>query len=345
MKNNSTSQTLYSPFHPKISHPTEKVNLYTPIKTRKIRIYSFLFGILGFLLSYYYGQYWVLGDQGSYISFYENVKIFNIQEGLRFYRSVLGASEPVYFFIVYMVSPYIDKLVFFSFMNFLLAYFTAVSILKLNVKKWILLLFILNFYLVVLYTGAERLKVAATFMIMGLNMKNNKLKILLLITAVLSHFQIALLIPAIFSNRIAEIIKNGIYIFLSKRIFLYVLILILFIGLFFLYKEAITRKIIGRVDQYMGWQNLIKPGLLYVLTIIIHRGNFLNISISFFPTIVLAYYVGDFRITILAYFISVYFLMQINRGVNMGVVIPAIYFFYRGVVFLESIKIFGYGQF
>src|SRR5690606_21955065 len=139
--------------------------------------------------------------------FYDYIGNYNIKDGLIFYKSALGASEPVYYFFVYFFSPFINKLLLFSLVNFILAFSMARIMIKIGVNKILLILFLFNFYLVVLYTGAERLKLAATFLMIGLNFTNKKVKFIFIILGVLSHFQVALLLPAIYSKEIRDSLK------------------------------------------------------------------------------------------------------------------------------------------
>src|SRR5690606_18835690 len=128
----------------------------------------------------------------------------------------------------------IEKIILFSLINSVLAFYLAKAMLGLRMAPILLLPVALNFYLLVLFFAAERLKTSLTFLMIGITLKGAKTQILFLVFAILSHFQSVFLIFARFSKLISNATKN----FLKGRFYRRSFGVVLLLGaaiLFFLY--------------------------------------------------------------------------------------------------------------
>lgn len=150
-----------------------------------------------FLISIYEG-----GDLIGYQSYFSNVKQRSILEGYLFYRSILGASEPVYYLLTWYISNLgVDYLVFKVAIASCLYIVLSTTLLRFSIPLPSILLFCsTNFYLLALYSELERLSVAMIFFLLALRSKSQgKLfwTTLFCGLALGSHLQITILLFAI----------------------------------------------------------------------------------------------------------------------------------------------------
>ena len=52
---------------------------------------------------------------------------------------------------------------------------------------------------------------------------------------------------------------------------------------------------------------------------------------------------GGERVNMFGYFVFMYFALQVNRGVNLGVILTTLYFSYQTYFFVENIILYGDG--
>lgn len=305
--------------------------------------YSFLLSIYAFVLSIVFSGYYVGGDQYHYTDFYDNVASFDILEAYRYYNSKLGASEVVYFLIVYLFSPYISKLILFSIINSILAFYLTRALLRLGMAPLLLFPIGLNFYLLVLFFAAERLKLSMTFLIIALSVANGRSSIIFTLLSVLSHFQAAFLIQTRFTKLFISLGQAIIRQSFSKVLGRASLVIISIVVFFVIFKDPIISKTTGYSDSFMSINNIIKPGLFCLLSILYTRNHKLTALVMQLPIVVGAYFLGDIRMTIFSFFIFIYFGVQYNRGLNIGVIGSLLYFASQGWDFLQNVLLYGEG--
>ena len=303
---------------------------------KKIFYLSLLFGLLSFLLSLYIFPYYTKGDQIYYINFYENIKDYNLFEGLIFYKLSLGTVEPVYYLLVYFFN-FINKSLLFSIINGILGFVLAKLLLIRKFHPFLLFCQLFNFYLLVLFFSAERLKLSLLFFSLALllNTKKTKSVVLFYVVSILSHSQtLILLITTFFSNYFVNLNNKVSKIKVGK--FKKITIFILFILVFFLLKNHILEKIIA-YSVNIGIGNILKPILFLILTLLLTNERSIKIITIFLPIIISSFILGGERIVIFSYFIFFYYAMLNKRGFNFGIIISTIYFVIKGVFFLINV--------
>lgn len=311
------------------------------------KFYALLFSFTCFGLSYYYGQFYINGDQGHYIEFYENLSNFSLVEGYFKYFNALGAREPVYYIIVFFFNSLIPKLLLFSIFNFFLSFFIALGLLRLGMHPVILLLLIPNFYLHVLFLAAERLKVSMTFLAVGLTFNVYKNQLVFIFLSILSHFQAILFFTSVFAKKISNIITP---IFKTSRIntksFLTILFtIILLSAVIYIYKDTLLDKAFDRNKEDGGIKSVFKPLIFFIFSLIYTKNKKFELALSFLPLIMLAFLIGEFRITIFCYFIFMFYGVQYRGGLNLGVILSSTYFLFKGIFFLKEVFDYGTGLF
>jgi hypothetical protein len=309
-------------------------------KNDKLAIISF--AVFAFFISYYFGLLYTKGDQLLYTRFYENVHNYTFLGGFLYYYLQIGAAEPFYYLFVFIFSLFIEKVFLFSCVNAIFAYFIAKNLLNIGLQPIILWVLSLNYYLMVLFLAAERLKLSLTLLAIAFYVKKRK-KILFAILAFLSHFQSVLLLFAFFAKQIDKTIKLLFQYKLLKKIWVFIPCLIGIGLVFFFFQSSILGKLAIYTGRYMDLNNIIKPLFFALLSLYYGYKRKMEVLIVNIPLIITAYFVGSMRITIFSYFVFMYYGVQYKRGVNIGVVITSLYFFVRGIIFLQAVAQYGTG--
>lgn len=301
----------------------------------RISFFTLLFGFLAFLFSYLLTPYFTEGDQILYHNFYMRMSESpNILIGFYDYHLMLGAQEPIYFSLVYLLSPLIEKDLLFSIINGLIGYMFAIWAMKNKVHKpLIFLVFFTNYYVYALFFELERLKVGLFILLLLAVIHGARYRISLILSS-FAHFQIGALLAASFplKESVSKINKKSLKIRLLKIIFLCVFIILLgyfadtIVGKIYYYSADITRD---RVFDFF------KPLAFTIMTILVApRWARKTVFLSGIAIIAISILVGANRIAIFAFFIFMYWALQKNRGFNPYLLITSIYFAYSGWFFL-----------
>lgn len=307
------------------------------LKIKKVgKLESIIFGGITFVISLYLFPFYISGDQEHYRLFYDNISNYSFFNGFIAYRSYLGANEPVYYFIVYVLNTFLDKDILFSLINAVFGFFLSYTLINLRVNKIIVFSTLFNFYFLVLLFSAERLKVSMMFFLIAVNQSSNFKQYFYLFLSILSHVQ-SLMVVYVFKfaqlkSEFKKIIKKG-------NIFGILLLIAVFLGLvgiLFYMRGYLTDKYIA-YENKSGIINILKPLLFCFLTISYCKKKWFDILILFIPLIILSILIGEERIVIFCYSIFMYYAIQKNKGINIGVLVTNIYFLYKGVEFILNI--------
>lgn len=305
-------------------------------------IHAYLFAVITFFLSVYIFPYYIEGDQLHYRLFYEEISNFSIGPGFIAYRNYLGASEPVYFFIVYFLNGIVEKDLLFSIINGFFAFFLAKNMLRLKISIPLLYCTLLNFYFVVLLFSAERLKLSLLFFLIAILYKNSLKQYSFIALTILSHFQSLILVYVEKFNelktQIVKYFKQGNVL----KIFLTIGAVCGFVVIIFVMRGYLQDKLLAYSDRG-GIQNVIKPIVFCVLAIYYSKERPTDVFLMYLPLIFSSIIVGEERIVIFCYAIFMYFAIQVKGGKNWGVLLTSIYFIYKGYEFLSNIMINGNG--
>lgn len=232
------------------------------LKFSVVRSKAVLLATIGFVFSYILSPYYYAGDQAFYRAFYFGVQNYNSwEEKYSYYKSILDAAEPAYLIIVNLVSPYIEKDLFFSVVNGLL--YGVVCLFFLKKKRGLIfcLLMLVNYYLVVLDFSAERLKLGVFFVVLALLFDGYKRYVLILI-ACLCQFQLIIVAAAVFlPNAVkykSHLSKKNIFSVILFAVVLMVVVSRLDYGMVF---DHLRGKSEVYSDQgWGGYMAVVKPG-------------------------------------------------------------------------------------
>jgi hypothetical protein len=320
------------------------------IKTKDLYRFLALLAVfcIFFTFSYYIAPYNSEGDQQHYNKFYDGISSYSYLEGLIFYRSALGSSEPVYYSMVWLLADLIEKNSMMSLLNALLGTLLFQWMFKHRVSMFVIAMQSMNFYLLVLFFAAERLKLAVLFLMISVYLLG-WLRYLFIGFSVLSHAQMVILIVArMFSTYTLELasILHG-YI-RRKTIILYFFGIAAFIAILVPIYPHILQKYNHysfRVSQVSVWYEIIKPIIFMLMTL--PYALKLNTGLeSFYMHVTLTIaimFVGNDRLVIISFFIFMYYALRVHRGLNLGVLVLSVYFGIKGIVFLNKIFLYGNG--
>ena len=310
----------------------------------KSKLFTFSVTIITIIFSYYFSLYYVRGDQIHYTSFYNDIRNIDIVTAFILYRGYLGASEPIYFIIVYLVSGFIEKNIFMSLINGVLMYYVSQLMTSQRISKFFIFTLIFNFYFIVLFLSAERLKFSILFFVLFVYyFQKKKTKILFLIFAILSHAQIVFLAISAYISKILKAVSN-IFINLKIKKSSYILpLLVLFLIILYFLKDHIISKIGSYTDAGFNIFDIVKPVIFMIFTFLIYKKNFQKIFFMFSPMIVGSYFFGESRIVIFTYFLFLFLSFRRSPKINFYIYLTSAYFIYKGVVFLKDVMLYGTG--
>ena len=310
-------------------------------KKLAISNYCAFYAVIVFLSSLFFLSLYLNGDQAYYIRFWNSGKLLDFIDLYNELKITLGSYEPTYFLIVFLVSPFISKLVFISLLNGMFAFLMLEKLIKGKVHVLILFILSLNFYLLVLYFSAERLKIAI---------------LILLISEKYSHR-----VPFYFLSTLAHV--STIYIIICKYI-------LIFSKNFKKFKLVIASKFneankilllsVVLISSYLSYAQINQKAIFYISYVsfsfyalvklialtflaVIYSKNKITPLILFVPLIIIFLLLGTERFTMFAFGIFMYFGLRFNRGLNVGVLATNVYLAIKGYFYLFSIYKYGNG--
>lgn len=306
------------------------------MRQRNIHIFPFVFAIATLIFSLFVLPYYVGGDQEHYRLFYADIADYSFLEGFLAYRNYLGASEPIYYLIIFIFNNLIEKDLLISIVNSLFAYYLARCLLRINVNVLVIFSLFFNFYFLVLLFSAERLKFSMMFFFMSLSAGSGFKQYTLLFLCVLSHMQSLMLV---YVQKVSQI-KNEFVNYFKRgsvfRVFFLVVVLMGFVFVLYSMRGYLGDKYTAYSEK-AGISNVIKPIIFCILSMYYCKRRSIEIIIMFIPLILASILVGEERIVIFCYGIFFYFAAQIKRGLNFGILITNIYFIYKGIEFVLNI--------
>lgn len=304
--------------------------------------------LLVFIYSLYVGPFAIGGDQTSYREIYKIIGELSFEDAMWIYFHSINSKEIVHFFFSFISSSNgIDKDVFIAISNGVLAYVSAAVLLQFNASKIIVVVIILtSFYFNVLYFSAERLKFGFIFLMLSILFRDRKVLFYILsLTSVFGHAQMVInYLAVLFSllmNQFKRILLAGkistnllVVIFIS-------LILVWLINSFSELGSHMTSKFEAYHKEF-EFYDIAKILGIMSLTVFYSKKSW-EAFFTFVPLVILVSFLGSDRILMIGYFIFLYYAIQVNRGLNLGVISTTIYFSLKSVGYLKGLIYFGNG--
>lgn len=199
-----------------------------------------IFCIFSIVLLSYYTE----GDQVHYWRFYEALSTAKAIEVMLLARAHVSSAEPISAYLLWLGATLgIGKNIFITLLNVILLLGILLLMRRHRVPWCVQLLIFSNFYVIMLMTGAERLKIAYIFLVYAA-LVPGKLGLSLALASPLAHLQSFILLAGLAASKASDTIRS---IFSRMRIAKRALFAIVVIApiagliLFFL-QEGIIRK-------------------------------------------------------------------------------------------------------
>lgn len=304
-----------------------------------------------FISSLLFAPFYFAGDQVFYGLTYESMQGLDLMEAYSAYPRYMSSKELVHFFVIFLTSGLeIEKNLVMAAINSLLAFFLMKLFEQWQVSLLVAsLICITNFYMLVLYFAAERLKFGVLFFIASaFYLRHKKTSLALSILAVISHIQLiipyaALLFSKFFSNL-------GLRSFLTFRLsYKHILASILVVAMAILIWTLLSYQILSKFEYYAQVQDEKNDPSGYLRTILLFGLTFLytkkrsEVVLKFIPLFIAVYFLGGDGVNLFAYAIFMSYALTYKHGLNFGVLITSIYFAYKSADFIMRIIETGQG--
>ncbi len=300
--------------------------------------------ILGPILYLLQSKY-IAGDQGAYWKFYETISDAPLNKVSYLGYYWLGAIEPIHLYVMWIGSILnIDKNLYVTIYNLLLVFGLFLFLQKNKVKILPQILIFGNFYISVLLFAAERLKFAYILIVYSQLVPVIWSNFFLLISP-LAHLQSTLILVLAYIGTLTEDLKKIITrLTLRKRFiregtfFAVLLSILIFFSL-----NTLIFKIGGYISLGLfSLSDFINFFGLFIVTFYLSKEKF-KFSLMYLPLIVPLILLGGFRINMVSFTISTFFIIKENKASNPIYLLILSYFFYKNFIFLDKIISTGSG--
>ena len=312
-------------------------------KYKAIRLLTCLFVFAGTILI---SPFYVLADQALYIRAYDVLRGQSFIEGFIVYSQIIGATEVVHYTITWIASNLdLEKNFVMALSNALLAYYSMLLLRKWGASIFVeCTIVVTNFYILLMYFGVERLKFGFLFLALSLLFVGQRKRFhFFCFMAVLAHFQVLLVYGSmLFKSFILAIIDfvKSFRISPKKLIYSFFLLAPLaFIASNILVKLQYYASDVADSKNIFDMVRII----LLMLMSLWYSKNKSETVLFFIPVILAVSVVGSDRVNMMGYFIFLYYGLQYNRGLNVGVIATNVYFAYKSYGFISDIIEYGDG--
>jgi len=293
-----------------------------------------------FGFSIYYMQFYIHGDQRAYRGFYESILNAPIAELPLLQQRHTGSAEPLYGILMWVGAQFTSKDIWISVFNAVLGLIVLRLLISRRVSLYIYPLIFSNFYLIVLFFGAERLKFAVIMALLFIA-SSGRWKYVFALLAPMFHFQIFLLAGALAGGQFSTLVRG---VFAGKLRLLSIVstfALAAGVGLTFLYFSDLIQDKASNYEG-AGLSGLWKTVIFFVVAIFFTNDRISTaLSFGILASAILA--VGEERVNLMSFFLAITASFSWNRGFNPITIMMLAYFSYTGVIFLDNIVKFGNG--
>jgi hypothetical protein len=287
-----------------------------------------------------------LGDQIHYIRLYENLKYITFFDVTIDSKKYINSIEPLSAYILWFGSyTGIEKNIYISILNLILLIGIFLLFKKHKCPWYLLILFFSNFYLIVLLTAAERLKISYIVLVYAA-LFYGKLSTLFTILSPLAHLQSIIILPSLFIIKNYKMIISFVTQFkVRKSNYLYFIIIIILVFFIFIFlKNLVIEKYLLYTikDGEYGFIALKNILLLIIIGLIITRYK-TKFFISFLPLIFATYVLGGTRVNMISVSLFIYLILIEGRIKHPLSILILLYFSIKSIPFIKNIFLNGNG--
>lgn len=285
------------------------------------------------------------GDQRGYRSMYEALADAEPLEVMVIANAYVAVSEPISAYVLWAGAILgIDKDFYIALLNVLLL--VGIFLLGKRYSVGVIPLFLLltNFYVIVLMTGAERLKIAYLLLIWAV-LWGGKKEIVLVGISPLAHLQNFILFPSLLLANAADSIKRLVLSARIKKRFIITtgIVLVCSAVIFAFLYEDISGKASSYLSQDINlFVEIVKLVVLSAIAFVATKDRW-RMALALIPMYPVIYLIGGQRANMIAVTLALFFLMK-ERVLNHPLVMALlIYFSLKSIPFVQKIFIYGNG--
>lgn len=304
-----------------------------------------LYFVLFFIYSYFLSFNYTMGDQEHYRLLYERLGDSKLDEILSISFSTVGSFEPITVFLIWVGAQLeINKDVYMSFWNAVLLLGLVVLARKYRMNLVFIILLSTNFYLIVLMTGAERLKFAMILLTYSfIYFDSSKARYGFIFLSPLAHFQSLIFI----SGYVSHVISNQILLFfvllkIKKIALIFLVFFLVFASIFFAFFGGLLFSKFYAYFDSRSLYSFLNILLLCVVVLFVGKNKF-SFFLMFSVVAVFVLLVGEERVNMIAFFLSLFFLMLEGRADHPLFLLIMLYFSIKSIPFVNNIILYGNG--
>ena len=311
------------------------------LKIKKKNFFLILLIPLFFVFSLILLKFYILGDQKVYIELFKNLKQVTFSEILfssseNFYVNNFEKLTVLILWIGAKIG--FDKNIYISLLNLFLLSGIYLLGCKYKLSWFFIFLILTNFYVIVLMTGAERLKIAYIMIIFS-TLLSRKISFFLVIFSPFAHLQSLLILFTIFTIQYYDKFSQ---FKISKKNFNYFLIgFIISIIVINFFQDLLLYKISAYI-QIGGFENIFKPIALFIVGMIV-TNNRKRMFLSIAPLVIASYFLADIRLNMIITSFLVYLLMIEEKLNHPLMIIILVYFSIKSIPFIKNAILTGNG--
>ncbi len=299
-----------------------------------------IFFTYAYLLIYPY----VEGDQYYYRLFYSALADAKFNEVMPIALEKVASVEPLSIYMLWIgAKTGLDKDIYISLLNVILLLGLFLFCRKNNVGPIPLFLLLTNYYIIVLMTGAERLKIAYIILFLATLYSTNKGRALTGISG-FAHLQNFLMFPSLllanYSTAIRRIFKAGKF---KIELFLVSVIMTVFaVFLFSIFNDAIIKKVFASIENSDSSIQILNLLILSFVAFFATRNRW-RMALILLPMYPAVSILGGQRVNMIAVTLVLYFLIK-ERALNHPFVLALLlYFSFKSITFIQNIILYGSG--
>ena len=306
--------------------------------------------VVGLWVAVFYGASmllltnYTLGDQVHYWRFYEALSTANAADVMLLAGRHVSSNEPLSAYVLWMGARLgVEKNTFITGLNIILLFGILLFIGRHKVPYYVYLLIFSNFYLIVLMTGAERLKISYIFLIYAALIPR-KLGLTLALASPLAHLQSLILLGGLGASALSRNVRS---LFSSMRMKKPTLASVVLAAATMVLSVLMLREgIVSKASIYMskggGLSELIPLSLLAGVSFLATKDR-LRMGLMLTAMMVAIYFLGGMRVNMIAFSLFIYFMTLEGRLHHPLVLALLTYLSLKSVFFVKNIFVYGHG--
>lgn len=272
------------------------------------------------------------GDQLHYHSFWHALANARASEVPFLQAFYTGSAEPLYGYTVWVASNAgWDKNTFISVCNAVLTVLLVLYLRRNHVPRTVVLLFLVNFYFLVLLTAAERLKFSMV-LLLAFGLTTSRWRYIWAATALTAHFQTFIFYAALLGGKVLAALraKNTAHSIAG------LVVVGTFLGLVAYYFSAEISEKTARYVDLEGPQTFVASAALLMagLVTLRYRWRFL---FHLAPVIAATVLLGGARVNMIGFMLFTWLAVIEKRTTHPAFLAVLCYFAYKSIGFLQTI--------